>query len=113
MELRSPDPSANPYLALAVCLAAGLDGIKNQIQPPDSVDQNIFQMTAADKKAAGIQPLPADLPEALDELEKDGFIRQVLGAGPAETYIQAKRAEAQQYAGQVTDWELEQYLYRI
>lgn len=113
VELRSPDPSANPYLALAVCLAAGLDGIKNQIQPPDGVDQNIFQMTAADKKAAGIQPLPADLPEALDELEKDGFIRQVLGAGPSETYIQAKRAEAQQYAGQVTDWELEQYLYRI
>ena len=113
VELRSPDPSANPYLALAVCLAAGLDGIKNQIQPPDSVDQNIFQMTAADKKAAGIQALPADLPEALDELEKDGFIRQVLGAGRAETYIQAKRAEAQQYAGQVTDWELEQYLYRI
>lgn len=113
VELRSPDPSANPYLALAVCLAAGLYGIKNQIEPPASVDQNIFEMSGADKGAAGIQPLPSDLKEALQELEKDDLVMQVLGERPAKTYIQAKRAESQQYAAQVTAWELEQYLYRI
>ncbi len=113
VELRSPDPSANPYLALAVCLAAGLKGIKEQIVPPASVGQNIFAMSEADREAAGIHPLPSSLQEALRELERDTFVMQVLGKKPAETYIQAKRAELEQYAQQVTAWELEQYLYRI
>lgn len=113
VELRSPDPSANPYLALAVCLAAGLKGIKEQIVPPASVGQNIFAMSKADREAAGIYPLPSSLQEALQELEQDTFVMQVLGKRPAETYIQAKKAELEQYARQVTAWELEQYLYRI
>ena len=113
VELRSPDPSANPYLALAVCLAAGLKGIEEQTAPPPSVGQNIFAMSEADREAAGIYPLPSSLKEALRELEQDAFVMQVLGKKPAETYIQAKRAELEQYAQQVTAWELEQYLYRI
>ncbi len=113
VELRSPDPSANPYLALAVCLAAGLKGIEEQTAPPPSVGRNIFAMSEADREAAGIHPLPSSLKEALRELEQDAFVMQVLGKKPAETYIQAKRAELEQYARQVTAWELEQYLYRI
>lgn len=113
VQLRSPDPSANPYLALAVCLAAGLDGIENQIQPPDSVERNIFQMSQKEREAAGIQPLPQNLQEALQELDKDEFVKNVLGEKPAQTYLQAKTAEWRQYAEQVTAWELEQYLYKV
>jgi glutamine synthetase len=113
VELRSPDPTANPYLAIALCLAAGLDGIKNQVQPPASVNQNIYEMSKSDKKAADIQTLPTNLQDALRELEKDDFIMQVLGEKTAETYIHAKRAEWQQYTQQVAAWELEQYLYKF
>ena len=113
VELRSPDPSANPYLAIAVCLAAGLDGIENQIMPPSSVDKNIFQMSRKEREAAGIQPLPRNLQEALRELNKDELVKNALGEKTAQTYLQAKTAEWRQYAEQVTAWELEQYLYRI
>lgn len=113
VELRSPDPSANPYLAIAVCLAAGLDGIENQIKPPSSVDKNIFQMSQKEREAAGIQPLPRNLQEALRELNKDKLVKNALGEKTAQTYLQAKTAEWRQYAEQVTAWELEQYLYRI
>lgn len=113
VELRSPDPTANPYLAIALCLAAGLDGIKNKVQPPASVNQNIYEMSKSDKKAADIQTLPTNLQDALRELEKDDFIMQVLGEKTAETYIHAKRAEWQQYTQQVAAWELEQYLYKF
>ena len=113
VELRSPDPTANPYLAIALCLAAGLDGIKNQVQPPASVNQNIYEMSTAHKKAADIHTLPTNLQDALRELEKDDFIMQVLGEKTAETYIHAKRAEWQQYTQQVAAWELEQYLYKF
>ena len=113
VELRSPDPSANPYLAIAVCLAAGLDGIENQIKPPSSVDKNIFQMSQKEREAAGIQPLPPNLQEALRELNKDELVKNALGETTAQTYLQAKTAEWRQYAEQVTAWELEQYLYRI
>ena len=113
VELRSPDPTANPYLAIALCLAAGLDGIKNQVQPPASVNQNIYEMSTAHKKASDIHTLPTNLQDALRELEKDDFIMQVLGEKTAETYIHAKRAEWQQYTQQVAAWELEQYLYKF
>ena len=113
VELRSPDPTANPYLAIALCLAPGLDGIKNQVQPPASVNQNIYEMSTAHKKAADIHTLPTNLQDALRELEKDDFIMQVLGEKTAETYIHAKRAEWQQYTQQVAAWELEQYLYKF
>lgn len=113
IELRSPDPAANPYLALAVCLAAGLDGIKNQITPPESVDKNIFHMTPEEKETEKIESLPANLREAILELEKDTFIRGVLGEHLAERYIKAKKAEWQDYTIQVTDWETEHYLSKF
>lgn len=113
VELRSPDSAANPYLALAVCLAAGLDGIQNHIQPPAGIAQNIFEMTKADKQAAEIQALPSNLQEALQEMEKDRLVMQVLGEKTAKSYIQAKKTEWQQYTNQVSAWELEQYLYKF
>ncbi len=110
IELRCPDPSANPYLALAVCLRAGLDGIMNQIQPPASVDCNIFAMTEEEKKAQGIEAIPGTLIEAVYELEKDEFIQEVLGRHVSGKYIEAKKAEWASYRSQVTDWEINQYL---
>ncbi len=113
IELRSPDPAANPYLALAVCLAAGLDGIKNKISPIASISQNLFEMSKREKKAASIETLPCNLLDAVRELEKDEFIMNVLGEHLAENYIRAKKAEWNNYTCQVTNWELDQYLYKI
>lgn len=113
IELRCPDPSANPYLVLAVCLAAGLDGIRNQIMPPASIDHNIFEMTKEQKMEEGIDSLPRNLLEAIHELEKDTLIQDVLGEQFAQRYIKAKKSEWSRYCQQVTEWELEEYLYRI
>ncbi len=113
IELRSPDPAANPYLALAVCLRAGLDGIVNQIEPPASVDCNIFEMTKEERKERGIEELPGTLYEAIQELEKDTFLQEVLGSHVCRCYIAAKKKEWQEYSMQVTDWEVEKYLYRF
>lgn len=112
IELRSPDPSTNPYLALAVCLAAGLDGIKNQLMPPEGVDLNIFELTEEDRARLGIRKLPSSLNEAIQELEKSEFIKNVLGKHICEKYINAKKQEWEDYRVKVTQWELEQYLYR-
>lgn len=113
VELRCPDPSVNPYLALAVCLAAGLDGIRKQIMPPAAVVKNVYEMRLDEKKAEGIESLPATLSEAVDELEKDEYILEVLGEHISRNYIAAKRTEWAEYTSQVTDWEIEQYLYKI
>lgn len=113
IELRCPDPSANPYLVLAICLAAGMDGIKNQIMPPAGVDKNIFSMTEEQKDAEGIDSLPNNLLEAIHEMEKDELVKRVLGEHAYERYIMAKKQEWAQYCRQVSNWELEQYLYRI
>ena len=110
IELRCPDPSANPYLALAVCLRAGLDGIVNKIQPPASVDCNIFAMSEEEKKKLGIEAIPGTLFEAVGELEKDELMRETLGRHVSEKYIEAKKAEWAYYRSQVTDWEINQYL---
>ncbi len=110
IELRCPDPAANPYLALAVCLRAGLDGIVNQIKPPASVDCNIFAMPREEKQARGIEAIPGTLIQALAELEKDEFIREVLGRHVSFKYIEAKKREWADYSSQVTDWEINQYL---
>lgn len=111
LELRFPDPSANPYLALAVCLAAGLDGIKNQLTPPDSIDRNVFELSAEERQKLGVRSLPANLNEAICELEKSEFVRDVLGEHISKKYIAAKKAEWDDYRTQVTQWELDQYLY--
>ena len=113
MELRSPDPSSNPYLVLAVCLAAGLDGIRNRILPPESVDQNIFQMTEQEKEELGIEALPDNLLDAVKRMEKSPFIRQVLGEHIFQNYCLAKHKEWEEYSRYVSNWELDQYLYRI
>lgn len=110
IELRNPDPSANPYLALAVCLRAGLDGIINKIEPPASVDHNILTLSDSRKMELGIEELPCNLREAVAELEKDTFIQEVLGRHVSAKYIEAKKAEWAAYTAQVTDWEINQYL---
>lgn len=112
IELRCPDASANPYLALAVCLRAGLDGIINKIEPPAGVDCNIFDMTKEQKKSLGIESLPGTLREAIHELEQDDFIKSVLGEHVSAKYIEAKKEEWAKYRSQVTDWEINQYLYQ-
>lgn len=113
IELRSPDPSANPYLVLAACLRAGLDGIRGKILPPAAVDKNIFEMTDQEKEKEGIDSLPGSLLEAVWELEKDELLKQVLGEHMSQGYIRAKKQEWDQYRRHVSAWELEQYLYRI
>ena len=109
-ELRMPDPSANPYLALAVQLAAGLDGIKQKLIPPDPVNKNIFTMSFRERRKYRIDELPRDLHEALDMLEKDDVIRDALGTHIYERFVEAKREEWQEYIGQVSEWELKRYL---
>lgn len=113
IELRSPDASANPYLALAVCLRAGLDGIINRIEPPKSVDCNIFSMSEDERKLMGIERLPGSLKEAIRELEMDELIRGTLGEHVTNRYIEAKKEEWNRYCAQVTDWEVNEYLYRF
>ncbi len=113
VELRSPDPSSNPYLVLAACLAAGLEGIEHKIMPPKPIDRNIFEMSKEEKKEMSIHSLPGTLREALYNLEQDEFIYHVLGEDFAEKYIRAKKAEWQDYTMQVTSWEIDQYLYKI
>ncbi len=113
VELRCPDPSCNPYLALSLCLAAGIDGIQNQIEPPKSVDSNIFEMTQEERSFYNIEALPATLIEAVEEMEKDPFIREVLGDHIFDKYVEAKKKEWDAYRTQVTQWELDEYLYKI
>ncbi|HHY46922.1 MAG TPA: type I glutamate--ammonia ligase [Firmicutes bacterium] len=110
IELRSPDPSCNPYLALAVMLKAGLDGIKNKILPPEPVNKNIYALSPAERKEAGIESLPGSLAEALDELENDPVILEALGPHISQRFVEAKRIEWDIYRTQVHKWEIDQYL---
>jgi len=111
-ELRLPDPSANPYLALAVQLAAGLDGLERRLVPPDPVDKNIFEMSFRERRRFRIDDLPRDLHEALEYLEKSPVIQAALGKHIYERFVEAKREEWQEYIGQVSEWELKRYLGR-
>lgn len=113
VELRSPDPSCNPYLAFAVIIKAGLDGIKNRILPPPSIDKNIYEMSAAEREAYQIRSLPGSLREALDALEQDPVIQEALGPHVLEKFLQAKRIEWNLYRTRVHQWELDQYLGRF
>ena len=109
-ELRMPDPSSNPYLALAVQLAAGLDGIERKLTPPDPVNKNIFTMTYRERRHHRIDDLPRDLHEALDCLEKDPVVLAALGEHIAGRYLEAKRSEWAEYISQVSEWEVRKYL---
>jgi len=110
VELRNPDPSCNPYLALAVMLKAGLDGIKNKILPPEPVNKNIYALTAAERKEMGIESLPGSLKEALEELQQDPVVMEALGPHILERFIEAKTLEWDVYRTQVHKWEIDQYL---
>ncbi|MGE5589039.1 MAG: type I glutamate--ammonia ligase [Bacillota bacterium] len=110
LELRSPDPSCNPYLALAVTLKAGLDGIKNKILPPEPVNRNIYRMTEGEREEAGVATLPANLGEALDELAADEVMQEALGEHITRHFLEAKRIEWDIYRTQVHQWEVDQYL---
>ena len=113
VELRSPDTATNPYLALAVCLAAGLDGIEKQMEVPSEVKTNIYDMTEEEQENLKIRRLPINLFEAVKEFEKDIYLQKVLGEHASRMYIQTKQAEWMNYTSQVTPWEIEEYLYRV
>lgn len=110
VELRCPDCACNPYLAFAVCLAAGLDGIKRGLIPPASVQQDIFEMTEKERLKSGIASLPRNLYEAIQEMKKSEFMKKVLGEEVFHKYVTAKRTEWNEYTSQVTDWEIDRYL---
>lgn len=110
IELRSPDPSCNPYLALAVCLRAGLDGIKNRIEPPASCDRNIYELTPEERRELRVDTLPENLQEAMRYLEQDEVIKEALGPHLLNRYIEAKKIEWDAYRMHVHPWELQNYL---
>lgn len=109
-ELRLPDASCNPYLALAVILAAGLDGLERELEPPPAIARNIFKMTVREKRHHRVKDLPTDLREAVDELEGDEVLARALGEHVMEHYLAAKRAEWREYSEAVHQWELNKYL---
>lgn len=110
IELRSADPSANPYLALAVAIAAGMDGVKRGLTPPPAVDGNIYAMTAAQRKKHHIGNLPRTLQDALIELQKDKLVCDTLGPHILDKYVEAKQLEWHDYTTHVHQWEVDNYL---
>jgi glutamine synthetase len=110
VEFRSPDPACNPYLAFAVMLAAGMKGVEEGYALPDEATNNIFEMTPAERVAAGIDLLPQSLAEALDVMETSEIVREVLGEHVFDYFIRNKRREWDSYKEQVTPWELDRYL---
>ena len=110
VEHRVPDPAANPYLALAVMLAAGLDGIRTNADHREPVNENIWEMSHREKRRLRIDDLPHDLNEACDELEKNDVITAALGEHIAQHFLAAKRQEWREYISQVSQWELDNYL---
>ena len=110
VELRMPDPSCNPYLALAVMLASGLDGIERQIDPGPPINKNIFKMSLRERRHLRIDELPANLSEALDALEKDDLVLETLGEHIFRHFVEAKREEWDNYIRHVSPWERDRYL---
>ena len=110
IELRSPDPSANPYLTLALCLAAGLDGIERQIDPPEQVLGNIYTMSKEEKERLSIRSLPSNLLQAVTAMEQDSFVTGILGPHISDIYARAKHKEWESYCEQITAWEIKEYL---
>lgn len=110
VEVRMPDPAANPYLAFAAMLKAGLMGIKERIDPGPPVNKNIYTMSQREKRRLKIDELPGDLREAIEALEKDKVIQEALTPHILEHFIEAKRAEWRDYIAQVHDWEVARYL---
>src|SRR5690349_4481348 len=110
IELRMPDPSCNPYLALAVMLRAGLAGIDEQLDPGPPVNKNIYKMSHRERRHLRIDDLPANLSEALDEFEKDTLVKETLGEHIFNHFLEAKRNEWEEYIRHVSPWEMDRYL---
>lgn len=110
IEVRSVDPSANPYMALSVLLASGLDGIKNDLTPPESIDRNIYVMNKEEREANGVQDLPATLYDAIQLLKQDKVVSDALGEHLYEHFIESKEIEWDMFRTQVHPWEREQYM---
>ena len=110
IELRSPDPSANPYLVLACLLLAGLEGIKNNLEPPKCIDKNIFDLSREERKRENIENLPESLHEAIAYMQKSDLVKEALGRNTFEYYIRAKEVEWDNYRTQVHQWEINSYL---
>lgn len=113
VEVRNPDPTCNPYLGLAVILKAGLDGIKNKLEVPPPVEENIYEMDLAARKMKNIESLPENLYEALNELNKDELIKEALGEHVYSRFIWAKMKEWENYSSRVYDWEINEYLEKF
>lgn len=112
VELRSPDPSCNPYLEMALCLFAGLDGIERELEPSASTNSNIFTMTDGERAEAGIETLPKSLEEAIEYFEGDEFVKEALGEHVYTKFLEAKKAEWEDYRNRITPWELDSYLIK-
>ena len=110
VELRSPDPACNPYLTLAVCLAAGLDGIERELEPPAEITENIFEMNETQRAACGIEDLPDSLEHALDSLQADPLMAEVLGPHIYAQFIAGKKKEWEEYCTRVSSWEIAKYM---
>jgi len=110
VELRSPDPACNPYLAFACILSAGLDGIERKLELLPPVERNVAELSEAERRSLGIRSLPADLHSAIEEAEGSTLLRETLGEHVFTKLIENKRLEYDRYRAHVTDWELEQYL---
>ena len=110
IELRSPDPTANPYLALAACLKAGLKGIRNNETLPPSIDVNIYKLSDKERESLGIESLPISLNEAVRIAKKSDFIKELLGEKFASSYFAAKEQEYGEYRQTINQWEIEKYL---
>lgn len=110
VELRNPDPAANPYLALAAMLAAGLDGIKKELPLSEPTDRNIYIMSEEDREEVGIESLPATLKDAIEELKKNEVILRAIGAHAITHFVEAKEIEWDMFRTQVHPWERDQYL---
>jgi glutamine synthetase len=113
MELRSPDPTCNPYLGLAVVLKAGLDGMSSHLEPPAAVEQNIYEMDLATRKMNNIDSLPENLYEAINELRRDTLIQEALGEHIYSRFVLAKIKEWENYSSRVYDWEINEYLEKF
>ena len=109
-ELRFPDTSCNPYLAFAVMLSAGLDGIEKQMTPPEPVEEDVYHFDRSRLQEYNIATLPGSLAEAIEELEADQVLLDALGEHTARLFVEAKKAEWDDYRMQVTEWEIDRYL---
>ena len=113
MEFRSPDEAANPYLTLAVCLAAGLAGVQEGMDPGPPMSGNQHEMSNEERAAAEIRSLPRDMRESIRAFRNSEFMKEILGEHIFNMYLNAKTKELQSYQSQVTDWEINEYLYKI